>query len=704
MENKDDSNELLHMHKHLALEIREKRKRAAELDIANKELVFQNEEKEKRAAELILANIRLIFENKEKEKRAAELIIANKELVFQNEEKEKRAAELIIANEELLFQNKEKGKRAIELVVAYEELAYQNREKENRATELNLANIELIFQNLEKEQRAAELIIANKELAFQRDEKGKRAAELTIANKELLFQNEEKEKRAAELIVANLELAHQNQEKEKARQVKLKNERTLARAQKIAHVGSWELSFIDNILHLSEEACRIFGCPEGKTQLSFEDWATLVHHEDLDFVLQKIRESRESLTETAYFHRIIQRDGTIRHIYSESKFEFDQENKVVGLYGITQDVTGIKLAEEKIEFEKNNLASLINNTNDPIWSVDTDFKLITSNQAFIELMNKITGKIIAKGNNVLLKDLGEKQLGQYKKFYERAFSGETFSEIIYTESPAECCSEVSFYPIRKAELVIGTACYSHDITERMRADKEREKMSADIIQRSKNLEQFSFIVSHNLRSPVANILGISNVLKGKITETDRNKLQNYLFVAVEKLDLIVKDLNLILQARSEINDKKETVYLPDLVESIELGFQNLIEKEEVKIDADFSHLNSIITIKGYIYSIFYNLISNSIKYRQPGRSPEIFIKSDIQDGKIKISFKDKGIGIDLKKHGEKIFGLYERFHMNIEGRGLGLYMIKTQLEILKGSITVKSEPNVGTEFIIELPA
>ncbi len=193
----------------------DKKRRAAELIIANKELLFQNKEKEKRAAELFIANKELLFQNVEKEKRAAELVIANKELVFQNDQKEKRAAELIIANKELLFQNEEKEKRAAELIIANEELVFQNDQKEKRAAELVIANKELFFQDEEKEKRAAELIIANEELVFQNDQKEMRAAELIIANKELIFQDEEKEKRAAELIIANKELHFQNQEKEK---------------------------------------------------------------------------------------------------------------------------------------------------------------------------------------------------------------------------------------------------------------------------------------------------------------------------------------------------------------------------------------------------------------------------------------------------------------------------------------------------------
>ncbi|KQB38627.1 sensor histidine kinase [Flavobacterium aquidurense] len=162
--NKNHKDELWLVNKRLALQIEDRKKRAAELVIANKELAYQNQEKEKRAAELVIANTELAYQNQEKEKRAAELVIANTELTYQNKEKEKRAAELVIANAELTYQNNEKEKRAAELAIANAELAFQNEEKEKRAAELFIANAELTFQNNEKEKRAAELLLANNEL------------------------------------------------------------------------------------------------------------------------------------------------------------------------------------------------------------------------------------------------------------------------------------------------------------------------------------------------------------------------------------------------------------------------------------------------------------------------------------------------------------------------------------------------------------
>ncbi|MGZ3901885.1 MAG: sensor histidine kinase, partial [Bacteroidia bacterium] len=136
---------------------------------------------------------------------------------------------------------------------------------------------------------------------------------------------------------------------------------------------------------------------------------------------------------------------------------------------------------------------------------------------------------------------------------------------------------------------------------------------------------------------------------------------------------------------------------------IESSLPGTINNEPVQILTDFNVVNKIISVKSYVHSIFYNLISNSIKYRQPDQTLVIAIKSFVNKEKIMISFKDNGIGIDLIKHGDKIFSLYSRFHLNIEGKGMGLFMIKTEAESLGGNITVKSKPGEGAEFIVELP-
>lgn len=174
--------------------------------------------------------------------------------------------------------------------------------------------------------------------------------------------------------------------------------------------------------------------------------------------------------------------------------------------------------------------------------------------------------------------------------------------------------------------------------------------------------------------------------------------------SVSALDGVIKDLSLILQIRREVNEQKTTIHFSSIMNEIQLAIDNLIKLEKVTFEIDFSAIDQINSIKSYIYSIFYNLISNSIKYRRPDVQPVIKIKSSIIDNQIQLVFTDNGLGIDLKKNKDTVFGLYKRFHSHTEGKGMGLFMVKTQIETLGGKIHIASEPNKGTQFKIELPA
>jgi PAS domain S-box-containing protein len=241
-----------------------------------------------------------------------------------------------------------------------------------------------------------------------------------------------------------------------------------------------------------------------------------------------------------------------------------------------------------------------------------------------------------------------------------------------------------------------------DVTDRKLADIERKKMVNDLMARNNDLEQFAYIISHNLRAPVANIIGASTALNDiDVSDEEKEILNNAINTSVMKLDDVVQDLNHILQVKSNINETKETVSFTDLVEDIKTSIQNLVIRGGVSIKCDFSEFNDFLTIKSYMYSIFYNLITNSVKYCQPHSPCEIQIQSLIVKNTLQLIFTDNGLGINLEKKGDQIFGLYKRFHENTEGKGMGLYMVKTQVEILGGKISIKSEENVGTEFIIE---
>ncbi len=255
----------------------------------------------------------------------------------------------------------------------------------------------------------------------------------------------------------------------------------------------------------------------------------------------------------------------------------------------------------------------------------------------------------------------------------------------------------------KSGDIIGVYGVTHDITDRHIAEQEKEKLTNDIFQRNKNLEQFAYIISHNLRSPVANIIGFAEeLIDENYSHEERNIFLMEILSSVRRLDEVIHDLNNILHLEKG-QEEREEVFLSQLIYTIKTSIINLLNKENVVINTNFNDVKTIYTSKSYIYSVFQNLIVNSIKYKMPGVNPIIEINSKKHDGKIFISIKDNGEGIDLKKHGHNVFGLYKRFHPDIEGKGIGLFMAKSQIESLGGKITLLSAPKQGTEFIIELP-
>jgi len=243
-----------------------------------------------------------------------------------------------------------------------------------------------------------------------------------------------------------------------------------------------------------------------------------------------------------------------------------------------------------------------------------------------------------------------------------------------------------------------------EITETKNAGLERERITADLVQHNKDLEHFTYIISHNLRAPVANILGLSDMLKDHDLDNEA-KLEVFERVAqsVKNIDTVIKDLNHILQAREMVDEKKEVIYFDEIVDAIEASIHNIVINEKAQFKCSFEEAESIFSIRSYLYSIFYNLASNSIRYRRPGIAPIITIKSRLTENKIELHFRDNGKGIDLEKHGHHLFGLYKRFDTSMEGKGMGLFMVRTQVEALGGTIKVKSKPGEGIEFLIELP-
>lgn len=250
-----------------------------------------------------------------------------------------------------------------------------------------------------------------------------------------------------------------------------------------------------------------------------------------------------------------------------------------------------------------------------------------------------------------------------------------------------------------APAIIGTMV---NVNDRKNLELERQQIMQDLVQRNRDLEQFAHILSHNVRAPLSTILGLTNLIKDEQDKDEQQTIIDGIEYSAQQLDTVVTDLNQILHIKRDLSEIKTNINLNDVLTEVKNILKEHIKNNKVVIEVDFSSAPNLYSVRSYINSIFYNLISNAIKYARKDSAPHILIRSAEKDGMIYLSFKDNGLGIDMDRNGEHLFGLYKRFNPEIEGRGLGLFMVKTQVDALKGLISVKSTVGSGTEFIISI--
>jgi PAS domain S-box-containing protein len=320
------------------------------------------------------------------------------------------------------------------------------------------------------------------------------------------------------------------------------SESRLKEAQTIAHLGSWEIDMVNNLHYWSDGLFTILGANK-EIAPSTEFFLSFVHKDDLEEVRKIDQQAHETLSDSSYDFRFIRNDGALRYGCSSYHFEFGVDRKPVRLSGIVQDVTGKKIIDQEREFDSSNLESLINNTNDLMWSVDRNLQVITFNRPFAKMVQQMSGQSVGKGSNILTTGFSEEQLNRFSILYNRAFSGEAFTEVEHNDGPGEFWSEISFYPIRNGTEIVGTACHSRDITQRKEMEAERLNYIKTIETKNGKLEEIAWIQSHGVRAPLARIMGLINLLQSPSSKTvDATEIMSYLKRSANDLDNVIREI------------------------------------------------------------------------------------------------------------------------------------------------------------------
>ncbi|MES2829291.1 MAG: ATP-binding protein [Bacteroidota bacterium] len=233
------------------------------------------------------------------------------------------------------------------------------------------------------------------------------------------------------------------------------------------------------------------------------------------------------------------------------------------------------------------------------------------------------------------------------------------------------------------------------------ASKQDLRQSFQMVtEQNKRLLNFSYIVSHNLRSHTSNIQAISALIENTTDETERQELLGLMKTVSSTLNETLLNLNKVVNINTNINEIKEQLSLREHVDKT-IGVLN---DQIIQTKAQVTNLvpaNAMVNFNpAYLESILLNFIFNSIRYSSPDRKPVIEVCSSIENNRISLQIIDNGIGIDLEKHGDHVFGMYKTFTDHKDAKGIGLFISKNQIDAMGGTVTIQSTLNQGTTITI----
>jgi PAS domain S-box-containing protein len=327
---------------------------------------------------------------------------------------------------------------------------------------------------------------------------------------------------------------------------------------------------------------------------------------------------------------------------------------------------------------------------------DINGKIIFANKNFCNLYKYSLKEIIGKTHSIVNSGFHSREF--FNEMWNTMLDGKIWVGEIKnkTKSGEYYWSETVNIPIKdKNGKILKFLCTRRDITENVYL-KEKS------IKEKKDLEHFTYIATHDLKSPVLNLeLLLDNLQLENSFSVDSQFLMNNIVISVKKIHQTIESLNEVIKHKKNINDTIEELSLKDEFEIILKSIEQNIKNKNISVNYDFSDNPTIHFSKIQLHSLFQNFLTNSIKYRRKNIDTIIQITSRCVGNKIQLIFEDNGMGIDLDKQKENLYGLFKRFHnTNEEGKGIGLHIVKHIVDNNNGSIEVQSELNKGTTFIL----
>ncbi|RZJ70706.1 PAS domain-containing protein [Flavobacterium sp.] len=457
------------------------------------------------------------------------------------------------------------------------------------------------------------------------------------------------------------------------------------------------------IINVNNECLRLH-YPKTREELLAEGLDSIIGSDVQDDFVRQIAAVSKSLTTTSMDTVMKVGNGSYRQLFLQWTVMKGCEETLDRVIVATEDITDRKESEKLIYNSQQKIESLVNTIDGIVW--ESDFE--NDNISFVNAQaEEISGYPVEQWlsepnfwtNHVHPEDR-ESTIRAYMENVRKNKQFEFEYRFIKKDGSILWVKDYVSVVFEK-----GAPAYVRgimmDISDSKESDRKLNESLKLVIEQNKRLQNFSYIVSHNLRSHTSNIQSIAVLMDAADSENERKQMIGMLRTVSASLNETMTNLNEVVNIQTNISLVSEDLNVRHYVENALAVLSEQIAIKAADIKVEVPKTAEILFNPAYLESILLNLISNAIRYSSSERDPKVLVKwTECEASKI-LEVSDNGIGIDLEKYGDQIFGMYKTFSSNPDSRGIGLFITKNQVEAMGGSISAESQPGHGTKFIVK---
>lgn len=475
-----------------------------------------------------------------------------------------------------------------------------------------------------------------------------------------------------------------------------------------AQMGAWELNTATHELIWTPEMYRLFEKNEDDFTPSIDQWMQLVHLDDRAHLKEQIERLKSCTSSLDASYRIVTESLDVKHVKTRASYVEMGPGNAAQIIGISWDITEMVKARQEVETGKNMFEGAFQYSAIGMALISPEGRWIKVNKRVCQItgyseseLMQLTFQDITHPEDLATDVMQVQQMLRNEietyQMEKRYFHKK--GHIIWVLLSVSLAKDSFGKPLHFVSQI-------KDITQQIH-DKKALEENLEVTQKQNDrLLNFAHIVSHNLRSHTGNLGMMLSLLKEDgISPEKHAKALEHITQISESLSSTVKHLTEVVQIQTNFGVSKEVLNLYDYVERSLAAVKADLLKCGAQVDNSVHKEATVLVLfnPAYLDSILLNLVSNSIKYRNPAVPLSISFKASSAQKTMEILVADNGLGIDLRRHGSKVFGLNKTFHAHPDARGVGLFITRNQIEAMNGTISVESQPNKGATFKITIP-